>query len=581
MPKLIFQNGTEGGKVHLLRGGRTLLGRSANNDLQIIDRRMSRNHAEIYAAERHFFLRDLGSKNGTLHNGRPVRSPIPLATGDLIQVGDTVLLFEDEDLRSGSDATPLSGITARGSSGAVRLVDENLWGATRGEVPAGLPSTATIPLHGDQERALKDLTRRLEIIYQVTEAIRSSFVLDELLEQIMEIILEVIQPERAYLLLRDAESGELLPEVIKTLRPGDVHEIKVSTSIIERCLSEGMSLLVSDAAADDRFAGSESVILHQIRTAMVAPLIYKGEKLGAVYVDTQTRSAPFSQEELELLTGITNQAAVAISNARLHALLVEQHKMAREMEIARTIQMNLLPKIYPDLPDYDISAMSLPAKHVGGDYYDFLALPNGRIGFAIADVSGKGMPAAILTATTRSYLQSETQHPGSTIAETVARINRMVHRDVTNDMYVTMALVYLDGPKGWLEYVNAGHSHPVLMDRRGRIRFLDRGGLFLGILEDTRYESEQVTMNVGDVLVMATDGVTDIQNASGEPFGAERFYNLLRSSLHMSSEQIRNRIYQACLDHRGDADQFDDFTLIVVKRLGRLDASALDELDLD
>lgn len=339
-------------------------------------------------------------------------------------------------------------------------------------------------------------------------------------------------------------------------------------------------MLVSDAAQDDRFASSESIILNRIRTAMVAPLIHKEETLGVVYVDTRTRIVPYTPEELELLTGVTNQAAMAIVNARLAEQIIEQHKLAREMEIARTIQMNLLPRVYPDLDGYEISAMSLPAKQVGGDYYDFIRLPDGRLALAIADVSGKGVPAAILTATTRSYLQSETQHPTHNLAEVMESINRMVHRDVTNDMYVTMAVIYLREETGELEYVNAGHTHPILMDRAGNIDYLDRGGVFLGIMPEAVYEIGHHRLEHGDILVLDTDGVTDILNANGEPFGSDRFLRLLRDNRHLRAEEIRNAVYQACLAHRGDADQFDDFTLIVLKRR-EYAGGVFDELELD
>jgi sigma-B regulation protein RsbU (phosphoserine phosphatase) len=211
--------------------------------------------------------------------------------------------------------------------------------------------------------------------------------------------------------------------------------------------------------------------------------------------------------------------------------------------------------------------MSLPAKQVGGDYYDFVKMPDGRTAFAIADVSGKGVPAAILTATTRSYLQSETQHKDLSLAQTVARMNRMVHRDVTNDMYVTMFLALLDPYDGILEYVNAGHAHPFIMSANGSIEFLKVGGIFLGIDDEAPFQSDRATLPPGGVLIFYTDGVTDILSPEGEMFGYDRFYDIVRDKRHQSAEEIRNAIYQACLKHRGTADQFDDFTLIVLKRL--------------
>ncbi|MCB2156032.1 SpoIIE family protein phosphatase [bacterium] len=579
MPRLTIQNGPDKDTVHQITGQRLTLGRSVNNDIQIVDRRMSRTHAEIYFHDDKFYVRDMGSKNGTLLNGVQVEESTQLHNGDTVQVGDTGLTFEDDTATDGGTVPIEPSRRKRDSATSYRLVEERQWGSTRGELRAGISPTTSVSVDTREGKLLKESHKRLEIIYQVTEAIRSVFTLDELLERIMDIIIEVLHPDRGYLLLHDKETGDLTPEVIKAPGGEEEREIKISSSIVDRCMSEGISLLVSDAITDDRFAASESIIANRIRTAMVAPIIYKGDTLGVVYIDTRTRLVPFTQEELELLTGITNQAAMAIMNARLHSQLVEQHKLAREMEIARTIQMNLLPKVYPNLPGYDISAMSLPAKQVGGDYYDFLTLPDGQAGLAIADVSGKGVPAAILTATTRSYLQSEAQHGSSALAQTVETINRMVCRDVTNDMYVTMALVSLDQKSGEIEYVNAGHTHPVILSKSGEFRFLDKGGLFLGIGEDLEYESGKEKLAAGDILLMYTDGVSDIQDTEGVQFGTERLYDMLKDLRTLSAEDIRNRVYQACVQHRGDADQFDDFTLILLKRIDT--DSSFDELDLD
>lgn len=573
MSRLVVESGSDAGVVHELGNPVNSIGRSVSNTIQIVDRRMSRNHLEIHLKNGRLILKDLGSKNGTQLNGRPATAQIELAHNDRIQVGDTVMRVEFDDLpgspgqRDSTDGSTPALIEPTSSTSRIRVVEEKNWGSTRGERRAGYSPNETGALEKTSIQDFKNPGRRLEILYQVTDAIRSVFSLNELLEQIISIIQTVVRPDRTYLLLIDPESKALVPTVVKVSHGESPSEVKISSSIVSRCLKDGVSLLVSDAAMDQRFQASESVILNSIRTAMVAPLIFKQESIGVIYVDTHSRSAAFTEEELEMLTSIANQAAVAITNARLQAQLVEQHKLAREMEIARTIQMNLLPKTYPDLPGYQLSAMSLPAKQVGGDYYDFLKMPNGRLGLAVADVSGKGVPAAILTATTRSYLQSETTHKDSSLAQTVSRMNRMVHRDVTNDMYVTMVLTVLDPVDGTIEYVNAGHAHPVLITQNGAMELLKTGGIFLGLDDNSQYVSDKCIIPPGGVLVLYTDGVTDILSPENKPFGTERFYDLLRDKYHLSSEELRNAIYQACLRHRGSAEQFDDFTLMVLKRL--------------
>ncbi len=572
MPRLVIESGADAGAAFALDKPINTIGRSVTNTIQVVDRRMSRNHLEILVSGNHLILKDLGSKNGTLLNGIASVGQAELRHNDRIQVGDTIMRVENEENGAGprpdsTDSGADSTSQKEQTTSKFRILEEKQWGATRGERRAGYSPEATDALERTSIHDFRQPNRRLEILYQVTDAIRSVFDLNELLDRIISIIQSVVRPDRTYLLLIDPESGTLVPTVVKVRKGENPTEVKISSSIVQRCLKDGVSLLVSDAAIDERFNASESVILNAIRTAMVAPLIFKGSSIGVIYVDTQSRSAAFSEDELEMLTSIANQAAVAITNARLQTQILEQHKLAREMEIARNIQMNLLPKTYPDLPGYQLSAMSLPAKQVGGDYYDFLKLPDGRLGLAIADVSGKGVPAAILTATTRSYLQSETMHKDATIVQTVGRMNRMVHRDVTNDMYVTMVLALLDSIDGSIEYVNAGHTHPVLIAHNGRTEFLKEGGMFLGLDPDTHYLSDKTQIPPGGVLILYTDGVTDILSPEGKPFGTERFYELLRDKYHLSAEEIRNAIYHACQRHRGAAEQFDDFTLIVLKRL--------------
>lgn len=583
MARLIAESGAEAGNVYDLDRPLLTVGRSVQNNIQIVDRRMSRQHAEVLVSGGRVVMRDLGSKNGTLLNGQPLIGSAELHHGDRIAFGDTILYFDANEVPGAPATRPgsedLSVAAARtdrvndsnSSASGFKVVEEDMWGRTRNTLRAGYDPNQSMALQTSAGTVeLRDLSRRIEVLYQVTDAIRSVFTIDELLNRIMDIITSLLKPDRGYLLLVNPETQDLDPVVVRSTdgKTGTAdREVHISSSITHRCLKEGSALLVSDAAADNRFNSSESIILNRIRTAVAAPMIYKNEAIGVIYIDTQSRSYAFSDEELELITSIANQAAVAIVNARLHAQLVEQHKLAREMEIARSIQMNLLPKTYPDLPGYQLSAMSLPAKQVGGDYYDFLALPDGRVGLAIADVSGKGVSAAILTATTRSYLQSETQHKDVSLTTTMARINQMVHRDVTNGMYVTMVLGYLDPTEGDFDFVNAGHAHPVLVHPNGELEYLKAGGLFLGIMEDTQYEQGRVTIPPGAVLVLYTDGVTDILSPQGKSFGSEPFFDLIRDKQHLHAEDIRNAIYQACLKHRGEADQFDDFTLIVLKRL--------------
>ena len=556
MSRLVVESGVDGGMIFPLSTTTVTMGRSVSNSIQIIDRKVSRKHAEIYFKDGDYYFHDMGSKNGSFINGKQVKKDTLLEDGFRVKVGETVLIYESDQDESSS----LSDATSR----SVKIVDNLEWGKPRRSVAAGTGPELDLGGGEGKEPSFKDTHKRLAILYQVADVIRNILNLDELLDQIMNIIYEVIKPDRGFIMIKDMATGKFVPRAIRR-RDVDDGEITISSTIVEQCLRERVSILVSDAAADQRFSSSESVIINRIRSAICAPLIYKQEILGVIYIDTQKRRMSYDEEELELVNGIANQSAMAIANARMHVRLVEQHKSAKEMEIARNIQMNLLPKVFPVLDKVDISAMSLPAKKVGGDYYDFIPLDKGRYGVVIADVSGKGVPAAILLATIRASLLIEARQDNATVTSVISRINRMACRDATNNMYVTMVYGILEPKKMTFEYVNAGHTYPLLFETPSKVRQLKTGGYFLGIMENADYESETIKLKSGQTLLIYSDGVTDTMNMKGELFGEERLRKHLSSHIHQDAHQLRDSVHEECVKFRGEAEQFDDFTLVILK----------------
>jgi sigma-B regulation protein RsbU (phosphoserine phosphatase) len=557
MSRLVVENGNDKGMIFPLVQPSISIGRSASNAIQIVDRRVSRQHAELRAEGGTYGVKDLGSKNGTYVNGKLIEGDRILGSGDRVQVGDTIMVFEHEiqRRRSREDTTK-----------AVRLVAEKAWGETTGTRTAGTQTPEKVLLDTAEGEYLKETKHRLEILYQVTDAIRSILNLNLLLEKIMSIIFSVMQPDRGFIMLRDDATGELLPQVVKKRIPEE-ESISVSRTIVDQCIRDRVSMLVSDAARDRRFQGAESIIMHRICSAICSPLIYKNDVLGVIYIDTKSRIGAYGEAELDLLTGISNQSAVAIANAKLHAQVVEQQKLEKEMEIARSIQMNLLPRTYPLLPGYEMSAMSKPAERVGGDYYDFLPLPKGRCGLAMGDVSGKGVAAALLIATLRASLQIEAALPNVRVTQVMEKLNKIACRDATNNMFASMFYGILDPLQQSLEYVNAGHCHPLLFDETGQLRTLGVGGHLLGIIETAQYEKEIVTIMPGSTMIIYSDGLADTMNSAGDLYGLERLIEFVRSHLTLRAEMLRDAIYQNCLEFRAGAEQFDDFTLIVLKAL--------------
>jgi serine phosphatase RsbU (regulator of sigma subunit)/pSer/pThr/pTyr-binding forkhead associated (FHA) protein len=558
MPRLIVENGSESGMVYPMRGEAVTIGRSASSTVQIVDKRVSRHHAVLRQTRDFFVVEDLGSKNGTLLNDEPLIGRVKLAFGDKLLIGDTVITFEREPEDSSSKSRDVSGTSS------VKLVPGELR-PDHAEQPVE-PDTSPLPVAEVERAVLSDPIKRLKVVYQVADSIRSELELDELLRKIMDILWTVVTPHRGIILLADERDQQLEPVVVRT-RNETVSQINISRGIVERAMSEKVAILVSDAPSDLRFSANDSVVSGRIRSVICAPLVSKGEVLGVLYVDSQEPgSIYYTNDELDLLTGIANQAATAIANARLHRQAIERQRLEKELEIARGIQMNLLPREYPRIPGVEFAAMSLPARHVGGDYYDFIPMENERLGIVVADVSGKGVAASILTTSIRASLRVEAMQAGdSPVEDIVAAVNEWTCRDATNNMFATMLLAIYDHTRRELSYTNAGHCFPLLFRADGEMETLEVGGCFLGIMDIVDYESATVKVNAGDILVLYSDGVTDAHNSHKQLFGQERLIEVIRNNLSLSVAELRDEIHEATLEFRGRQEQFDDLTILVVK----------------
>jgi len=560
MARLVVDSGPNEAMVFPLSEGLTTIGRSSSNMIPVNDKRVSRFHSEIVNRHSRYCIRDLASKNGTSVNGVRLTAEYTLRHGDQVRTGQTLFVFEDEEQAAASSGSRRlgSGITS------VCLADEAP-AQPCGSVPAG--SHRALEAVVDLEQPVRDgkSHQRLELLLRLLSKVRSVLELDRLLQEIMDLIFEFFQPERALILLYDPKRGTLEPRIVKTAQ--DSEAIAISRTIMHQAIRERVALLITDVAADSRFQKAESVIAQQIRSAMCAPLIAQEDVLGVLYMDSRGHKVDYGQADLELLTGITDQAALAISNAILHQSLIEQNRLERELEIARTIQMNLLPKQPPVVPGFAIAAMSLPAKCVGGDYYDFIGIDDDRLGVAVADVSGKGVPAAILTASVRAALQIEARQCQNDLQVILSNLNEMACRDAATDMFIALFFGVLQVSTRRFRYINAGHCRPLLFDTEGKETRLDKGGCVLGVMPDRRFEQGEARLAPGSTLVIYSDGVTDVFNERGEAFGLDRLREIIAANRDATSGALREKIVEVTTAHQGKAEQFDDYTLVIIKAL--------------
>jgi phosphoserine phosphatase RsbU/P len=293
--------------------------------------------------------------------------------------------------------------------------------------------------------------------------------------------------------------------------------------------------------------------------------------LGALLLGPKTSGDAYGSIERDLLRQCAEQLTLMIENARLTSRVVEQEKLRRDVALAAEVQRRLLPDRPPEREGSVLAALSLPARSVGGDYYDFLDLGDQRIGIALADIAGKGVAAALIMAVVQASLRIVVSGGETSLPELAAKMNGFLHRSTGSNSYATFFYAQLDERSRQLRYVNAGHNPPYLLraadesPHAAEIRELSIGGTVLGLFPQMTYEEATVDLRSGDVLVAFTDGVTEALNLAEEEFGEERLKDLLRSVVHLPADDISASISTTLRDWIKDTTQFDDLTFVVMK----------------
>jgi serine phosphatase RsbU (regulator of sigma subunit)/putative methionine-R-sulfoxide reductase with GAF domain len=411
----------------------------------------------------------------------------------------------------------------------------------------------------------------LNVLLQVAENLSATLDLDEALETVVRITPLLVGVARCVVFLYDAPARLFLPAKAYGL-PRDLEEkftrLRFASDnefAFGKLVREPAPLMIEDAA-NSGLIEADYLRTFGVRSLLIAPLMTRGEVVGAMLVDQGARPTRFTQHEIEVVMGIANQAAIAIEGARLTRAAEEKKRLEYELGLARQIQKSFLPEACPVIGGYQICSMWQTAREVSGDFYDFISLHGGRLGMLIADVSDKGMAAAMFMALSRTILR--TMAIGKpTVRETVERANDVILADAHSDMFVTVFYAVLDPNIHRLTYVNAGHNPPLFYRAaRNELTTLKGHGLALGVLPGITLEDHEIEMECGDLLLMYTDGVTDAVNASEEEFGTERLADLVKSNAQLSVESLVDEITRAVTDFAGEGVRFDDLTMVAVKR---------------
>ena len=509
------------------------IGRLPESEIYVDEPVVSRRHAEIFRSDNAYFVKDTGSRNGTLLNGERISQPTRLAPGDLVGVGNSRIVFEPSEsvsfLKDRGAAEPTSAISL---------------------------SAPTLPKQTMAPMAL------LETVAEIAREIVRDKPIEGLLDSILEMCVDKTGAERAAIMLLD-EAGKLSPQAY--LSRARLHsKFAISSSIARKAIEENQAILIKDVAGDDNIQMSESITSLKIRSAICTPL-WNGERtVGVMYVDTTRPDRQFGELDLLFFSSLSGMIAEKIQNAMLADMAREKRRLDAELEIATEIQNRLFPAEIPKVKGYDLSAFNRSCTEVGGDYFDIIAV-DGRIGIAIADVAGKGIGAAMLMSNLQAVLQvrsADTPDP----AELLKRINFDFLKRVGEGRFITFFYLTLEPESGKIRYSNAGHNPPYRLGKDGKITALEVSGMPLGILPDIGYENSETGLDPGEVLLLYSDGISECMNKAGDLFGEDRLQEVLTQSAHGDAHSIRGAIFSAVDTFRENEPYSDDMTLIVLKR---------------
>ena len=409
-----------------------------------------------------------------------------------------------------------------------------------------------------QRRALEK-----EVLLEIAKSVATPLDLEEVIDAIFKSLRVVVNYDAAavYLVNRSTRALELVREVGYPGGSEEAFGLQVGQGIVGWVAKTGQPLIVPDVSRDSRYVRARA----ETKSELAAPLVVAGRTIGVFNLESDAVDT-YHEGHLDLLSAFAAQAAVAIERARLTREMLERRRLEKEIAIARDIQQSFLPKSAPKIPGFDIAGAARTHDQVGGDYYDFIPVGETRLGIAIADVSGKGIPAALIMAGFRMSLLAEIRNEFA-IRAVMRKVNSLLHESLERERFVTAFYGLLDYRNRVLIYSNGGHNPPILLRAGGAIEYLSDGGVALGVLPDSVYEDRPVQLESGDVIVMYTDGVSEAESPTGEHFGQLRIEQCVAKLAGHGSHEILEGLVQAVLDWAGERGPVDDLTLVVLRAL--------------
>jgi len=409
---------------------------------------------------------------------------------------------------------------------------------------------------------------KLRMLLDITKTISRSLDLDELLNLVMDTLGSLLPYDAAGIYLMEPGTADS-PYIFKSkaIRGYEISfeliepRLKLGEGFLGRVAQTGKAIISPDVTKDARYFAARA----RTRSEMVAPIVSNEKVIGVFDLESDTLNA-YTEDDLTVLQMLTSQVAIIIEKVRLHEQLVEQKRIQAQLEIARQVQLELLPEGDPDLEGFDISAYVFPTEEVSGDYYDWVWVFEDQIGITVADAVGKGIPAALLMAFLRASIRAGVQ-TGYASHILLSKINNLLWDSIEDNRFVTAIYGMLDATNRTFVFANAGHNPPLLIKPDGEYRFVEYGDTPLGMFYDARYHQHFIRFEKDQVLVIYTDGITEAANANDEEYGQERFAKSVLAGIDLPAKKLVDHIRKDVADFTEKKFLDDDGTLFIVKAL--------------
>ena len=552
--------GLNPGQLFPLERECAVLGRHPDCDIVLEVGAVSRQHARILRIGPGFFVEDLHSRNGTFVNDEAVRGRRKLSEGDQVRICDLVFVFHQG----------AAEVTVSTRPREVRDTDALVIDDERPSTGSTIMSKLDVSSGKQGLRLTVNAEAKLKAVLEIGHNLGRALAISEVLPKVLNSLFAIfIQADRGFVVFKEPSTGKIVPKAVKHRREEAAEQIRISRTILNGVMAGKEAVLSADAATDSRFDMSESIVDFHIHSMMCAPLIgSEGQVFGAIQIDTVDPRHRFNTEDLDVLASIASLAAIALENAQLHEVALQESVLQRELALAHKVQQGFLPAAPPRVHDYEFFDFYEPANHVGGDYFDYVPIPDGRLAVALADVSGKGISAALLmaklSAEARYCLVSE-----PTPAAAIDRLNKAFCESRWEDRFVTLVLGVLDPVRHEVTIVSAGHMAPLRRRADGQVESvpLAAGGLPLGVDADAQYFQQSLPLEVGDTLVFYSDGMTDALDDAGHFYGLQRLQEILLPSVD-SVAALGARLIDDVQRFIGSRAQSDDMCLTCFGRAG-------------